>query len=176
MLKNSTIPSPDVLLFTDHIRKVLPELATAQLGLEFEYQSLPLCVIDAVYSIGVNFAGVINTVDRYCNYFELQHHRDPKDILPSNDKQESISSLCQKFEKFGVDGMVDKVFCNRQRTSTRNGILKADAVNRFALVLQKYKVEYLQDVEKIINSKDFKNDICAIPGQKSGISLKYFLC
>lgn len=67
-----------------------------------------------------------------------------------------------------------KVFCNRQRTSTNNGILKAEAIYRFAAVLRKYGIDYLQDVPTVVQNADLETDIKHIPGQKGGISLRYF--
>ncbi|MEJ1959689.1 MAG: hypothetical protein WDM70_09960 [Nitrosomonadales bacterium] len=70
--------------------------------------------------------------------------------------------------------MAVDVYRNRQRTSARNGILKADAVNRFAAVLRKYNIEYLQDISEALGNTALERDIRSIPGQTSGISLKYF--
>jgi hypothetical protein len=70
--------------------------------------------------------------------------------------------------------MTDEVYCNRQRTSTRSGILKSEAVLHFSQVLQHHGVEYLQDVEPIIGDPNFEIDIRQIPGQRSGISLRSF--
>ena len=67
-----------------------------------------------------------------------------------------------------------EVFRNRQRTSTKNGILKAEAVVRFLEVLKKSGVEYFQDVDKIVADEYFEFQIKKIPGQSSGIALKYF--
>lgn len=66
------------------------------------------------------------------------------------------------------------LYQNSQRTSTRNGILKAEAAQRFGQVLQTNKVEYLQDVDRIMGQASFEQAIQQIPGQRSGISLRYF--
>ncbi len=66
------------------------------------------------------------------------------------------------------------MFQNRQRTSSRNGILKAEAVYQFCRVLHKYSVNYLQDVIKLYGNQEFEKEIKLISGQKSGISLVYF--
>jgi hypothetical protein len=66
------------------------------------------------------------------------------------------------------------VYQNRQRTSTRNGILKAEAVLKFARVLQTFGVEYFQDLSKVINDRAFDSTLRTIPGQRSGISIQYF--
>ncbi len=70
--------------------------------------------------------------------------------------------------------MAEKICQNKQRTSTRNGILKAEATYRFASVVQKFGVEYLQDVEKIMGNETFEQEITRIPGQSSGLSTRYF--
>lgn len=141
---------------------------------EQAYQSLPLCVIDAVYSIGVHFVSVRKVVDRYCAYYSLTRHRPSRKELPVAQDQESISELCAKFERLGAETFAYRVFCNRQRTSTNNGILKAEAVYRFAAALKKHGIEYLQDIDSLSSNKAFEADIKMIPGQKSGVSLAAF--
>ena len=46
----------DVSSVVDQATRVL-SLEHARLGEEYFYQSLPLCVIDAVFSIGVRYSG-----------------------------------------------------------------------------------------------------------------------
>jgi hypothetical protein len=70
--------------------------------------------------------------------------------------------------------MAEEIYCNRQRTSTRSGILKAEAVFIFAKALRDYGGIYLQDVPGLINNYRFHRAIKKIPGQASGISLQYF--
>lgn len=70
--------------------------------------------------------------------------------------------------------MAELVYKNRHRTSTRGGILKADALLRFAQALRSFGVEYLQDVPPVAQSKPFESAVRSIPGQRSGISLQYF--
>lgn len=77
-------------------------------------------------------------------------------------------------EQVSVKELTENIYKNRQRTSTRNGILKSEAVIKFLKILQKYEVNKLSDVYKIFSSKEFEIDIKEIPGQKSGISLTYF--
>jgi hypothetical protein len=66
------------------------------------------------------------------------------------------------------------VFRNRQRTSPRSGILKAEAVQRFAEVLLHHKVQYFQDISRAAEDESLEKSILAIPGQGSGLSLRYF--
>jgi len=153
--------------------QVLP-LASARFGDEYHYQSLPLCVIDSVFSIGVRYEGVRNVVARYCARYGLRRIRAGEDELPQVHEQESVSSFCGKCEERGPESMAADVFENRQRTSSRNGILKAEAAYRFAAALRRHGVEYLQDVPEAAGSRALEGDIRSIPGQGSGISLQYF--
>lgn len=77
-------------------------------------------------------------------------------------------------QDIGIEAFTSDIFRNRQRTSTNSGILKAEAIHRFAEVLKKHGVNYLQDVPATIQNVDLENDIKQIPGQRSGISLRYF--
>lgn len=140
---------------------------------EYQYASITPAIIDAVYSIGVRYSGVRTAVGRYCETFRLTRFRPRRDCLPAPADQESVSKLCAHFEERGSDRMATEVFANRQRTSARNGILKAEAVWQFAQVLRQEGIEYLQDVPPIPNG-DLDEAIRAIPGQGSGISLRYF--
>lgn len=141
---------------------------------EYFYQSLPLCVIDAVYSIGVKYEGVRNVVKRYCECFGLQEIRRPKDRIPAQSEQESLSALVEKMGDLGIEKWTKDIFQNRQRTSTRNGILKCEAVLRFASALCNEGVNFLQDVPPRVSDSKLDAKLRQIPGQKSGISVSYF--
>ena len=163
----------DIERIAKHCDQIL-DLDNAKLSDEYFYQSLPLCVIDAVYSIGVNYESVRNIVNRYCDYFKLQKIRRNRSKIPPRETQESITDFCKKKRSLGIDKFTNKIFDNRQRTSSINGILKSEAVFKFAGVLKKYNTNYLQDVPKISRNTNFEREIRLIPGQGSGISLRAF--
>ncbi len=141
---------------------------------EYYYNSLPLCVIDAVFSMGVRYESVQAVVNRYCQHFKVRQFRIDRSATPPLKAQESIRGLCEHFEEYGVERMTTEIFANRQRTSTRSGILKAEAAWRFASTLRLHLVEYLQDVAHQPPRNSLEQDIRSIPGQGSGISLQYF--
>lgn len=163
----------DIIRLAAHCDRVL-DLKNAKLSDEYFYQSLPFCVIDAIYSIGVKFEGTRQTVMRYCDCFNIQRIRNVKTVIPATEKQESIERIIEKMESAGIEFLTEKVFDNRQRTSSKSGILKSEAVLKFAKILKKYGVNYLQDIPKVMNDESFEQEIKTIPGQRSGISLKYF--
>jgi len=149
-------------------------LKHAKLSDEYFYQSLPLCVIDAVYSLRARYESTKRVVMRYCNYFNLRRIREDKENIPPVETQESIEEFLGKMRKLGIEKFTNEVFRNRQKTSTRGGILKSEAVLKFAEVLNRFGVNYLQDVPKVIHDISFERQIRSIPGQTSGISLRYF--
>jgi hypothetical protein len=158
---------------SDHCERVL-DLKNAKLNEEYFYQSLPLCVLDAVFSIGVRYEGTRHTVIRYCDYFKVARIRDDKTTIPTQSDQESISTFLARVEGIGIQRFTDEVLMNRQRTSSRSGILKSEASFLFARALKSNGVDYLQDVPPLISNDAFERKIKAIPGQGSGISLRYF--
>ena len=149
-------------------------LAGAALTDEYYYSSPTLCIIDAVYSIGVRYEGVQAVVRRYCERFKVVRLRHMRGALPPKELQEPLSSLCTRIEELGPDRMSVEVFANRQRTSTRSGILKAEAVGHFANALRSHGIEYFQDVATPLPNAALEQAITQIPGQASGIALRYF--
>jgi hypothetical protein len=149
-------------------------LSSATLPDEYYYSSVILCVIDAIYSIGIRYGGVRAVVSRYCARFGLTPYRADRSKLPSTSEQPSIADLCGQFASLGSEAMAATVFCNRHRTSTRGGILKAEAVGRFASILRKHGVNHLQGAVPQKLPALLEEQIRSIPGQGSGISLGYF--
>jgi hypothetical protein len=159
--------------FKENIKNISP------LGNGYFYNHLPLCIIDAVWSIGVRYEGVQNVIMRYYINRKIVPYREEslrKSFqYPDIKNQESLTIFLQYLKNFSYEQLSDKVFKNKQRTSTKNGILKSEAVMKFTEVLLKYNVNYFQDIEtKIKDNKLFELDIKNIPGQKSGICLEYF--
>lgn len=136
------------------------------------YQHLPACVVDTVFSIGARYTSTSNTVVRFCTQLSLPVFG--VNTRPPISKQFSISDFLKLYEMYDADTLAQTLYQNRQRTSTCNGILKAKAAQEFGQVLQANHVEYLQDVDKIVGQAAFERAIQQIPGQRSGISLRYF--
>ena len=150
------------------------DLEDAKLDEEYYYQSLPLCVIDAVYSIGVRYSSTRKVVIRFCEKYNLKRIRSSKDVLPKFFEQFSTTSFLEELSKYSYEELAESIFKNKQRTSTRNGVLKSEAVIRFAEILQKFGGEYFQNRDNFIGKNEFEREIRKLPGQKSGISVRYF--
>lgn len=138
------------------------------------YHSLTLCLIDAVYSIGIRYEPVKRVVERYCQKYGLKIYRDRNAPLPPRSAQDAISDLLARMRALGDVKFAKEVFQHRGRTSPRNGILKATAVRIFGQALADHGVEHLQDVPGALVNESLEQTIRQIPGQRSGISLKYF--
>jgi hypothetical protein len=149
-------------------------IADAVLPDEYFYASLPLCVIDSVFSINARYEGVRNVIARYCSHYDLPRYRENRDEVPPRANQQSMTELIQRIAAIGSDRFATAIVQNCQRTSPRNGILKSEAALRFARVLSSHRIEYLQDVQDGIEDGELQNEIFRIPGQRSGISLRYF--
>ena len=164
-----------IITTTKYCIEKLSDMGTAHLEKEYYYASMPLCVVDSVFSIGVRYEGVKNTVDRLCMYYDIPQKAKKKATLPKVEDQIPTSDFLKLFGDTTAKTLAEEVYGNRQRTSVKNGILKAEAVFRFLSVLNDFGIEYYQDVSRIANNESFELCIKNIPGQRSGISLKYFL-
>jgi hypothetical protein len=78
------------------------------------------------------------------------------------------------FDKFGAEGMAESVFQNRQRTSSRSGILKAEAVLLYCRTLIKAGINDFPDLD--VERREYAEAIIlGLPGQSSGIAFDYFM-
>ena len=145
--------------------------ASVSLSPSYYYDSLPYCIIDAVFSIGVKYTSTQNVVKSYCTYYGLREYNTEQDHYGDT---HTVSQLIEHIESVGIEKSADVIFKNHQRTSSRSGILKADAVLRFARVLQKYGIETLADITAKGIPFEAEQEILRIPGQQSGLSLRYF--
>jgi hypothetical protein len=154
----------------DKVTKVCNEIFANnkeyQLTDEYDYGHLILCVIDSVFSIGVRYQSVQNTINHFCDYYKIEKFSKNNGLINSN--------FLQLMEQLTIDDLTEKVFRNKQRTSSVNGIRKSEAVLLFLKTLIKYNVETFKDLDKILTNDEFEKEILDIPGQRSGISLKYF--
>jgi hypothetical protein len=72
-----------------HIRRNLGDLNTVHPDAVFHYASLPICVIDAVFSIGVRYASTERTVKEWCNRYGWDWERS------SGTKERTISEFLE---------------------------------------------------------------------------------
>ena len=160
-------PMSNVDLIISRVREVLNLTATVE---EDQYTSLALCAIDSVYSIGARYESTERTVSNFCKW----RNWDEKQLLTK--REYAIVDFLQDLQPYENqwDRLAEEVFQNRQRTSPRSGILKAEAVYRFATALAKSEIDIIADAMDVKRMCHLENAIKTIPGQRSGISYKYF--
>jgi hypothetical protein len=130
------------------------------------HQSVGLSILDSIWSMGVNYhKHVVPVVCRY-RAFRIGEGADPE--------KDSADDLVSVFDRVGgVEGFINRIAENRQRTSTVSGILKADAVLLAAQGIQKLGLATPADV---VRSQDAVEAFwLTIKGQGSGISFGYFM-
>ncbi len=150
------------------------DLQDVQIPNEYRYTCLPLCLLDAIYSIGASYKSTKNTVERYAKYFGVTCYRETEDYLPE-DKQHTIDELICNIGSNDADyeNFAENIVKNKQRTSSQNGILKAEAVLQCAKVLQEAGIQRMQDFDEKW-TPDLDEKFKKVKGQGSGISLSYF--
>ena len=168
---SSLPPMTDVDRLVAYIRRTLTDLNAPPTDAAYEYASLPLCVIDAVFSIGVRYESTERTVTDFCARYRWQ--RDGRGRENEHATSDFLGILLHYENRW--EDMAKDVFRNRQRTSTRSGILKAEATFRFAKALQHFGLETFVDVLKSGLRNDLRQAIKTTPGQSSGLSYAYFL-
>ena len=132
------------------------------------YSHLPLCVLEAIWTRGTGADGVQKVVARYAQHAGLNDDTD----APAH----TIADFIIQIERVGVGEFAASVLQNKQRTSASlDGVLKAEAVYRFALVLQAHHAQVVPDVPaKLRGNAVFERAALSVPGQGSGGSLKAF--
>ena len=170
----STMPS----IATDTARVVadirsLPGFAAPIDYDEFSYASLPLCILDAIFSINARWEAVRAAVRRYANHYALPLTHE-SGTLPPREGQATVHDLIQQITSLGSDRFASEVMRNRSRTSSRGGILKAEAALNFAEVLNDHGIQTLQDMSEHLLDTGLESDLRQVHGQASGISTRYF--
>ena len=154
-----------------YIRRTLDNLDTPLSDPAYQYAAVPLCVVDAVFSLGVRYESTERTVRDWCTRYgwEMTRARAAEERTVTD-----FLKILEPYENRWED-MAKEVFNNRQRTSTRSGILKAEAVYRFCTTLQCFGIETPADTLKSGLLDDLRDAIKSISGQASGLSFHYFL-
>ena len=103
--------------------------------------SLTFCILDAVYSIGARYGTVVvPLVWRVATDFGVAEPSVPREI---EDRPDPVP-LGELLGRYRDEADLLQAN-NKQRTSTRAGILKADAVLHYARILHDHGVRTLQE-------------------------------
>ncbi|MBN8630055.1 MAG: hypothetical protein J0L76_04275 [Rhodobacterales bacterium] len=146
-------------------------LVPAQDADAYRYASLPLCVIDAVFSIGVTYESTVATVARVCDRLgwpRLAPSRATRGAGP-----QGLTNLLEAHAGLTAEAAAEHIYGNRQRTSSKSGILKAEAVRLFAEALLTAGIDSFPDItpDRMGLAEAL---VLGLPGQGSGIAFDYF--
>ena len=167
--KKSRVCGVPVVKLADHIEAI--GLEPVGVSEEHRYASLPLCVIDAVFSIGVKYTSTQATVARFCDKTGWPRFAALREDRGAG--THSLSDLLALYDGFTAEAAAQVLFGNRQRTSTTSGILKAEAVRLFAEALRRCEIDTFADLtpDRLELAEAI---ILGLPGQSSGIAFDYF--
>jgi hypothetical protein len=167
----ATMPT-EIEVLVNHIRRTLGDLNRGLPKDDYHYASLPFCIIDAVYSIGARYESTYRTV---CDFSAKYNWTKERGEGPEHYISEFMAIL-RSYEN-DWEKLANQIFRNRQRTSTRSGILKAEAVYRFAGVLLDGGIDAIADILACDQQRlrALREPVLLIAGQSSGKSFSYFL-
>ena len=137
--------------------------------------SLPICIFDAVFSIGIRYEMARKAWINYSKYFNLAFKEMQNFENGEIDNNEhTIDDFIKNFHSFkNVDDFLSQTGVSRHRTSSRNGILKIEAVFQIAEIMKSLGINTVQDFRSYPDRKDLDDKIRNVKGQRSGIMLKY---
>jgi hypothetical protein len=151
-------------------------LETAQLSRAYFYQSLPFCIIDAVFSLGVKYRQVENVVSHVAKVTGWDAFRPHSSNFPAIEKQKTVSDLLEEIGKHQDTSKTlfdNRGYANPSATKVPK-IKKSDLINQFAGVLKQRKIETFQYLKSYEDSEALDNELRALPALKSGVGVRYF--
>ncbi len=154
--------------FAEYAKNTLTIAGRTDPNLDF-YKSLPICILDAVYSIGVKYSSTAKVTERYIKHFDLNISSSAAD-----ENEHTVKDFLNNIkEAGGTSAFAENVVHNRQRTSSVNGILKSEACELVARVFEKHGINTLDDFASYADKSSLDKDILTVHGQSSGIMLRY---
>ena len=157
------------------VSKIQPlELESAELSASYFYQSLPFAVVDSIFSIGVRYGQVQNTIIHMGKELGWKIFRDDESTLPRPDDQKSMDDFHHELIfKYNAAIFYNKGFLNpRAREADR--VQKAEAVRRITEIFVKNGIQYFQDFISHPESEELEEEIhAAIPPIRSGVTYSY---
>ncbi|KQP63150.1 hypothetical protein [Nocardioides sp. Leaf285] len=140
---------------------------------------LSLCVLDAVFSINANYSTTTRTVHAYARSAGLEPVLAPAADVAAGQFQATEQNLRAFVSTAGAldPDAFASLLDNRQLTSTRSGIRKAAAAQRYAQILIEHGLLTLSDVGTVLGdagrTRKVERALAAVPGHGSGVRVSY---
>jgi hypothetical protein len=170
----ANVQTNDVARLVSHIKATI-DLVRAAKGPPSYWASLPLCIIDSVFSIRAKYPTVVRVVDRWRLSQEPPWEGEIAH-KPTSDSGPTVREFLDVIELRLARGITyAELFGNLQRTSSRSGILKAEATHLFAKALFDSGINTFTDARNRTKLDAAEMRVKEIRGQGSGITFKYLL-
>ena len=164
-------------LFPCLIAKVRTELDLPHVKLSagYYYQSLPLAVIDAVFSIGVRYESVVNAVHCFAGRAGWRIYRPHGSPYPEVNEQRTMSEFLAEFTKLTPSEHPSTIFGNRSfaNPASAKPIPKAELVRQVAAVLVSLGIERFVDFQSFPEPRALDEALCTLPAMSSGVIVSY---
>lgn len=131
----------------------------------YGYPNPVLCAIEAVWSLSVRYSCTYRALVSYAEWAER------RGALPWSAEHPPAEAV-RLLEALSPDEMAEQVFRSRHRTSTTNGILKAEAVRRYLQVLAAEKI--VSNADALARRLELRPELLGVKGQSHGKSTDYF--
>ena len=130
------------------------------------WTSLSYCVLDSVWSLGALYDSVVCPL--VFNVAKANGDLEPVISLPAGLPSDPLPLVALMSRYPTVDSLLE--ITNMQRTSTRAGITKAEAVLRYADILIEHKVADLRQAEGLLAGDEGRwgavnRDLMSVPGE-----------
>jgi hypothetical protein len=130
----------------DRTRRIAGEVSRSSVQPRLErWTSLSACVLDAVWSVGSDYDRVVVPL--------VRRVLEPAATGPlTSESAPGVDThpLSRLLTRFQDEEALEATAQNKQRTSTRNGVTKADAALRFARTLVNHGVHGIEDLPRLL--------------------------
>ena len=136
------------------------DLKGARLSDSYYYNSLPLCLIDAIYSIGVHYTSVENAVKNFCKNVDtprISYMRDPNTEKVKYDcyKMEDLLKVLEKYSssQYGAKDIFNDVM----KEATKDGKIFYTHLKKFIIYVISYSTLILKPFRSTLLSFQFSS-------------------
>lgn len=134
-----------------------------KLAKKYKHQDLVSVIVDVIYSLDAdNERDTQKTINNFRAAFKV-------------DNQFKVSDFLELIKGIDYETLAKDIFKSHLMTKTKGGVLRSQAVVEWAKIMQKAKVETIDDLINLYANQDIGNRLQMVSGQESGISYRRLL-
>mgnify|MGYP005792635887 CR=1 FL=1 len=131
----------------------------------YPYQSLPVCILDCVYSLRARYGSAVNVVKRYADVYG-----------DANKSGDTISMFLQRIEEAGGAEKFANTLDNHQKSGGKNAILKSVVCFQLAKYLRCLHIETTEDFQEFECPQLLENVVRSVKGMgEAGVQYLFML-